>query len=57
MVAVLPREFECAACRFEHPVGAVRYDDLGYPQCPACGARTGPLVSVEAEHAIEGVLK
>lgn len=43
MDMVLPTGFECAACRFEHPAGAVQYDGLGYPQCPACGARTGPL--------------
>ena len=49
MDTALPIGFECVACGFEHPAAAVQYDDLGYPVCPGCGARTGPLASVEAE--------
>ena len=45
----LPTRFECAACGAEHRAGAIRYDDLGYPECPACGERTGPLASVESD--------
>lgn len=48
-------EFECAACGATLPVSAVRYDDLGYPECPACTARTGPLASVEAEESAGGI--
>jgi transcription elongation factor Elf1 len=49
MDTVLPTRFECVACGFEHPAGAVQYDDLGYPVCPACGARTGPLAGGETD--------
>lgn len=42
-------KFECAACGATMPAFAVRYDDLGYPECPECTARTGPLASVETE--------
>lgn len=55
MATVLPTRFECGACGFEHPAGAVQYDDLGYPVCPACGARTGPLASVETEDTASSV--
>jgi predicted nucleic acid-binding Zn ribbon protein len=48
-------EFECAACGATMPVLAVRYDDLGYPECPACTARTGPLASVETEESAGSV--
>jgi len=47
--------FNCAACDAELPVAAVQYDDLGYPECPECSARTGPLASVEAEEPTGGV--
>lgn len=49
-----PAAFECAACGTTHPVSAVRYDDLGYPECPACGARTGPLAVLDAEDPAGG---
>ncbi|SDY07887.1 hypothetical protein [Halobellus clavatus] len=48
-----PTYFECAACGTELPADSVQYDDLGYPQCPECAARTGPLASVEAAEAVE----
>jgi len=48
--------FNCAACDAELPVAAVQYDDLGYPECPECSARTGPLASVEAEEPTGGVV-
>ncbi|MBB6645299.1 hypothetical protein [Halobellus ruber] len=54
MDTVLPTGFECTACRFEHPTDAVRYDELGYPECPACGARTGPLAGREPDDSVEG---
>jgi hypothetical protein len=44
-----PAGFECAACGAALPAATVDYDDLGYPVCPECRARTGPLASVEAE--------
>lgn len=44
-------EFECAACGATMPVSAVQYDDLGYPECPECTARTGPLANVETEES------
>lgn len=47
--------FECAACGTELPVSVVQYDRLGYPKCSGCGARTGPLASVEAEESLGGV--
>lgn len=47
--------FECAACGAELPVAAVQYDDLGYPECPECSARTGPLASVDDEEPTGGV--
>jgi len=51
-----PTYFECAACGAELPADVVRYDDLGYPECPECGARTGPLASLEAvESASKGL--
>ncbi|MFW6382629.1 MAG: hypothetical protein ACOCZD_01150 [Haloferacaceae archaeon] len=55
MDAVLPRGFECVVCGFEHPAGAVRYDVLGYPECPSCGAQTGPLASLEADGPVDGI--
>jgi DNA-directed RNA polymerase subunit RPC12/RpoP len=48
-----PTYFECAACSAASPADAVEYDDLGYPRCPECGARTGPLASLDAVEAIE----
>ncbi|MFD1686837.1 hypothetical protein [Halobellus litoreus] len=48
-----PTYFECAACGAEFPANAVQYDDLGYPECPECEARTGPLASLEAVEAAE----
>lgn len=47
--------FECAACGASLPVSAVRYDALGYPECPECTARTGPLASVEIEESAGGI--
>lgn len=44
-----PAGFECTACGAELPGTTVGYDDLGYPVCPECGARTGPLASVEPD--------
>lgn len=35
--------FDCAACDSVERADAVDYDSLGYPECPECGARTGPL--------------
>ncbi|MFB6089894.1 MAG: hypothetical protein ABEJ97_02440 [Halobellus sp.] len=49
-----PTYFQCAACGAEIPGDAVRYDDLGYPECPECRARTGPLASLEAGEGTEG---
>lgn len=49
-----PTYFECAACGAEMPADAVRYDDLGYPECPECGARTGPLASFDAVESASG---
>ena len=45
--------FECAACGAEFPANAVQYDGLGYPECPDCEARTGPLASLEAVESAE----
>jgi len=39
--------FECAACGAVLPAATVEYDDLGYPVCPECRARTGPLARLE----------
>lgn len=47
--------FECAACGASLPASAVEYDDLGYPECPECTARTGPLASVETEESTGGI--
>ncbi|MGQ4555614.1 hypothetical protein [Halobellus sp. GM3] len=49
-----PTFFECAACGAAVPTASVAYDDLGYPLCPECGARTGPLASLDAAEAVEG---
>ena len=46
-----PTYFECAACSAALPAKAVEYDALGYPLCPECGARTGPLASLDAAEA------
>ncbi|ADQ67696.1 hypothetical protein GL213_10585 [Halogeometricum borinquense] len=35
--------FECTACGGLERADAVGYDSLGYPECPNCGTRTGPL--------------
>jgi hypothetical protein len=43
--------FECLACGERDRADAVDYDSLGYPACPACGARTGPLSDVERRGA------
>jgi hypothetical protein len=40
--------FECAACGELERADALAYDSLGYPECPGCGARTGPLAGVES---------
>ena len=40
--------FECAACGELERADGVGYDSLGYPVCPGCGARTGPLAGVDA---------
>ncbi|WP_311172839.1 hypothetical protein [Halobellus ordinarius] len=45
--------FDCAACGTEFPTKTVQYDELGYPVCPDCEARTGPLASLEAVDAAQ----
>jgi hypothetical protein len=35
--------FECLTCGELGRADAVDYDALGYPTCPACGERSGPL--------------
>ncbi|MDS0293197.1 hypothetical protein [Halogeometricum luteum] len=40
--------FDCGACGTVERADAVGYDSLGYPECPGCGARTGPLVGAGA---------
>lgn len=39
--------FDCAACGAVERADAVGYDSLGYPECPGCGARTGPLAGTD----------
>jgi len=51
-----PNYFECAACGAAIPANTVGYDDLGYPVCPACHARTGPLASLDAAESAESGL-
>jgi hypothetical protein len=35
--------FRCPECATLNRTVAVDYDGLGYPVCPSCGAKTGPL--------------
>lgn len=49
--------FECAACGGVERGDAVRYDSLGYPECPNCGARTGPLAGGDANAWTESAFR
>lgn len=36
-------EFTCHSCEYRRPSTDIEYDTLGYPVCPLCGKRHGPL--------------
>lgn len=35
--------FECVECGTTDKSSVIEYDWLGYPVCPSCGERRGPL--------------
>jgi predicted RNA-binding Zn-ribbon protein involved in translation (DUF1610 family) len=34
--------FQCPLCGAQQPATDIRYDQLGYPICPACSYAAGP---------------